>query len=641
MERECAGNNLSLEFQLKFRELVLDIAKGFIRLPHGQNFQHIRFCIESIGRFFEVDRTFFCGMDKGCPQISKIKEWCRQGVQPSWSYPDSISPQLIKWWAAQSKNSDIILIDDVEQLRSNEKARKILLKKNTKSMITLVLRLQRKIIGIIGLETVREKKKWPREYIPLIQMIKDIFLSAFEKNEWEKIMAQQHHLLSTTLNSVKDGVISVNNKTGRIEMFNKAAEEITQYRREEALDRKWTDILQLYNAEGKQFTATLDEYFLSPGSENHNDYYKLKVRDGGTKFVSFDLSPARFRKNAMGTVLVIKDVTDSKKAEEEILSLSYCDKLTGLSNRTHFEKGLAELNRGGKLPISIIIADCNGLKIVNDAFGHGEGDRLLVQIAGILKKVCRKDDLVARIGGDEFAIILPQTSQEQAYMVFHRIKECCAEDKSLVVAPSLAMGIATKREEAEDIHEILKKAEDRMYSAKLSENKSMRSSVLLSLRKVLEERTHETEAHASRLRILSAELGKRLGLNDAFMTELALLAHLHDIGKIAIPDSILNKTGKLTKDEWEIMKKHSEAGYRIAASSPELAFIADYILSHHERWDGTGYPERLKHYQIPLQSRIIAVVDAYDAMTNPRAYKQGHDKRRSAGRAETLRRQPV
>jgi diguanylate cyclase (GGDEF)-like protein len=291
-------------------------------------------------------------------------------------------------------------------------------------------------------------------------------------------------------------------------MFNQAADNYRLYGKE-VLGKTLDEVVELYNHDGKRFRTTFLKILNEPGQVMEKDNLLLRDTKGVTKNISLRISPVKNIDQYIGVVLVIKDITETRKTEAEIKYLSYNDKLTGLYNRAYFEKKLFELDKAGNLPLSIIIADCNGLKIVNDAFGHEEGDRLLTRTAQILQEACRKDDIVARIGGDEFAVILPRVTRETAYRIIRRIKEFCANEKSLVVAPSLAMGVATKNQRDEDINDVLKKAEDIMYSVKLSENKSMRSSILLSLRKTLEERTHETEEHASRLRILSAELGKR------------------------------------------------------------------------------------------------------------------------------------
>ncbi len=611
----------SLKFQTEFGNLILEISNGFINLPIEEFEKQIQLTLERIGKYMEVDRTFLFLFSDNLREMSMVNEWCREEIDPLIKHRQRISVDSMKWFFSHMQVNNCIVISDISDMPSEVKQDKtFLLIRDIKSLLAMTLRSNHKIIGFLGIQSLLSRREWSEEHITFLDMITKIFSSALERREWEIRIARERNLLSVTLNSIKDAVISTDEHL-RIVTFNKAAEEITGLCYDDVLGKLVDDVLHINKKDGKRFNAPVNEMIKDFSQLDETDSLILHDRNGIAKSISLGVSPIQNGDKTMGTVLVIKDISESKKNEEEIKYLSYNDKLTTLYNRAYFEKQLAELDKAGNLPLSIIMADCNGLKIVNDAFGHEEGDRLLIQTAKILKEVCRKDDVVARIGGDEFAVILPRVSKETAYRINKRIKELCANEKSLVVAPSLAMGVATKNQRDDDINDVLKKAEDIMYSVKLSENKSMRSSILLSLRKTLEERTHETEEHASRLRILSTELGKKLGLNETQMTELALLSLLHDIGKIATPDFILNKPGKLTEQEWEIMKKHSEAGYRIAASSPELAFIADYILSHHEKWDGTGYPEGLKRYQIPLPSRIIAVVDAYDAMTSSRAYK--------------------
>jgi len=239
-----------------------------------------------------------------------------------------------------------------------------------------------------------------------------------------------------------------------------------------------------------------------------------------------------------------------------------------------------------------------------------------------MKRACRQEDIIARWGGDEFIILLPQTSYQDATEVSTRIREACREASEDGIQLSIALGTATKEEATQDIEQVLKEAEDRMYRNKLMERNSSRHSIISSLEQSLRETSHETEEHALRMNKLALAMGRELDLSDSQLDELALLAALHDIGKIAIMRSILTKPGKLSPKEWEIMKKHPEIGYRIAASSLDLAPIAEGILAHHERWDGTGYPQGLKENEIPLSSRVIAIIDAFDVMTSGRPYRE-------------------
>lgn len=328
--------------------------------------------------------------------------------------------------------------------------------------------------------------------------------------------------------------------------------------------------------------------------------------------------------------LKVKNAMELMKRNDEIIYLSYHDKLTGLYNRRFYEEEIKKLDNEKNLPISIIMGDVNGLKLANDAFGHEAGDKLLKKIAGIFKSVCNEDQIPVRTGGDEFLIVMPKTSLEEAEGKVEKIKEKCMREKEEPIKPSVSVGCSSKEHAKQDIYDIYKAAEDRMYSVKLMESKSIRSSIISSLRKTLHERTHETEEHSERLKDFSAKLGKALCLSADQIHNIQLLALLHDIGITAIPDHILRKSGNLTREEWDMLKNHCEIGYRIVTTSPDLAHIADDVLCHHENWDGTGYPRGLAGKKIPLNSRIISVLDTYDSMIYGSFYQ------RPVSRDETL-----
>ncbi|MGQ9824187.1 MAG: HD domain-containing phosphohydrolase [Desulfotomaculales bacterium] len=319
---------------------------------------------------------------------------------------------------------------------------------------------------------------------------------------------------------------------------------------------------------------------------------------------------------------VISEYILRKKFEEKILFLSYHDQLTGLYNRRFMEEEIKRLDTPRQLPVSVIMGDVNGLKLTNDVFGHRAGDLLLKKAAEIIKESCRREDIIARWGGDEFVILLPRTGIKAAEEIVGRIKNKCAMDSEEPIQVSIALGYAAKIRAEKNIWEVLKEAEEWMYRHKLLQSKSYRNAVISTLKATLFEKSMETEEHAERLKKISLKIAKEMGLPAKQMDELELLAALHDIGKVAIKESILLKPGPLTEKEWEEMKKHPEIGYRIAQSTPELASIAEYILCHHERWDGRGYPRGIKGEEIPQLSRILAVADAYDAMTSDRPYRK-------------------
>lgn len=326
-------------------------------------------------------------------------------------------------------------------------------------------------------------------------------------------------------------------------------------------------------------------------------------------------------KDIVGQLVILHDVTDTQKALERLKYLSCYDQMTGIYNRGFFEAELERLNALRQLPLSVIVADVNGLKIVNDAFGHSAGDEVLRKVARLFREVTRSEDIIARIGGDEFAVILPKASEEVALKIIKRIRYACNKMGGKPVPISVSLGFATKNVVEEDILDILKEADANMYKRKLLESKSIHSELVPSLIRTLKESSFETDEHAERMKDLAQRLGKALGLSGNQMDDLLLLALLHDLGKVAIPSDIIKKKGKLTPQEWEIMKRHSEIGYHIAASSKDLSSIAELILSHHEWWDGTGYPRKLTGEEIPYLSRILSVIDAYDVMTHDSPYQ--------------------
>ncbi len=399
---------------------------------------------------------------------------------------------------------------------------------------------------------------------------------------------------------------------------NKAFEDITGYSREECLQMEAWDFIHPQYQEWVRETSLARQR----GEAVPSRYQaRMQRKDDRETWAEFSVSHIIF--NGEPAILgVAIDITKQKKAQDQIKYLSYHDKLTGLYNRAYLEEKIKELDDDQNLPLSLIIGDVNGLKLVNDAFGHQYGDLLLQNVANILTSCCRQKDLIARWGGDEFVIILPRSYEDKARQVCQKIYESCAELNKFPIQVSIALGVACKAGPGKSMETIYKEAEDLMYRNKLLENRSNRSAFLSSLEQTLWVRSHETQEHTLRLRRLVVIIGGALPLPLDELNNLDLLAALHDIGKIAIPNSILDKPERLSTDEWDLMKRHPEIGYRIALSSPELSPIADAILAHHERWDGSGYPLGMKDNDIPLISRILSLADAYDVMISGRPYQK-------------------
>ncbi|MDW7668911.1 MAG: HD-GYP domain-containing protein, partial [Bacillota bacterium] len=316
-----------------------------------------------------------------------------------------------------------------------------------------------------------------------------------------------------------------------------------------------------------------------------------------------------------------------KERQDKIEYLSFYDQLTGLYNRRFFEVELERLDSDRNLPISLIMADVNGLKLINDAFGHKYGDELLIKAAKALQEVCRQEDIISRVGGDEFVILLPKTDRETAKEIVNRIAKNIKDIKIKDLNMSIALGYGTKEKEIQSLEEIYTEAENRMYKNKLFRSSNIKGNMVSTILNTIYHSNPREKIHSTSVSKLSEHMADALGLNEEMKTDLKVAGLLHDIGKVAVDKSILNKIQKLTSKEWEEIKNHSDIGYRILSSVNNLSPIAEYVLHHHERWDGDGYPKGLRGEEIPYISRIVAVCNAYDAMTREEPYREPMTKK--------------
>ncbi len=319
----------------------------------------------------------------------------------------------------------------------------------------------------------------------------------------------------------------------------------------------------------------------------------------------------------------VQDISQQVEAEQKLLYMSEHDYLTDLYNRRYFENMLKRFDSKKYLPLSIIMADVNGLKIVNDSFGHFKGDELLIRTAQILRENTNSQAVISRLGGDEFVVLLPNSDKIYVESWIRNIKDKNVHDDKSIIGLSVSYGYAVKEKPDQDIKTILKLAEDNMYRNKITESSSMRYKSVDLIMNALFAKSPREMNHSKRVSDLCESIGKAVFTNQNDINQIRIAGLLHDIGKIGIDENILNKNGKLTFEEFNEIKKHSEIGFRILSSVSEFSELAKYILQHHEKYDGTGYPHGLAGKNISLQGRIMAVADAYDAMTSDRSYRKG------------------
>lgn len=332
--------------------------------------------------------------------------------------------------------------------------------------------------------------------------------------------------------------------------------------------------------------------------------FRLRHRDGNFQVVEAVGRILLEHPLVQGVVVTVRDITERKKIEEAIRYASFRDALTGLYNRAYFEEELTRLSGTRFLPLSVIIGDLNGLKITNDVFGHGEGDKVLKLVAKVFREVCRQSDVVARWGGDEFAVILPRADAQVVVNVCERVQKRLGEE-GFPLPVSIALGWATRESSPVDPEGLVREAEERMYRVKLSERETMYQSILKTLEKILKE--VQGEVYLVKMERLASSFGRKLHLSQEGENHLVLLARFVDVGVVA-----LAQRGWRSNLEGEtFIRQHTESGYFIASNIPLLSPLAEAILSHHERWDGRGLPRGLKGEEIPFLSRVVALCEAF------------------------------
>ncbi len=461
-----------------------------------------------------------------------------------------------------------------------------------------------------------------REYEQEILEYKYNLKIMIENQAIELVSSQQY--FDNVFNTIPDATLIFERSNGKIIAVNDSFTEIFGYTRKQVLDKT---ILEISIYKELNVYLRVMKKFLKQGF-CINEEVVFMCHDG-TTFVGLVSIKGVIKDGVSCISSYIRDITIQKAKEQEAFYIANHDQLTGLYNRNFYDSELVRLDHEEFYPLTILIGDINGLKLINDAFGHKVGDIVITEIAERISSNCSENEILCRIGGDEFACLIPNTDEKEAYEKLIKIQIACESCGKTylekVSFSNFSLGFATKVSKEENINDIIKLAEDHMHRRKMLEHKSSRNAIIASIKATMIERNFETELHAERLIATSRKVGEALKLSTSELDKLELLCTLHDIGKVGIDNAILLKPGPLTEKEWTIMRKHPEMGYRIAMSTPELVPIAEMILLHHEKWDGTGYPRKISGDKIPLLSRIIAIVDAYDAMTNDRPYRLAMD----------------
>lgn len=611
---------------LKCQEVLKDISVLAGQEQSTNSF--INKSIEKIGVELLLDKIIVCKYGYDNELLSEICSWTKQYlVHDIFHYTVEINE--IKWLNNEFNRLgylDLYKTDEVD----NEQLRTLLENHDFKSILAVPFYLDSKYNGFIGFGQSDYYRRWNLTEINMIYSLSIVISHAMMRQKIQDRLIKEKEQLKMTLLSANDGII-VTDKRGNITMVNSVAEEIIELKQEYIIGRTANEIITILDKDDEQpMENYIDKVLRTRELVNWGNSHILITESNNVKYIdSYAVPIINYNGKVIGAIMALWNITDHIKKQEELVYVSSHDVLTGLYNRAYYEQEIAQIDTKYKSPLSIIMGDVNGLKMTNDVFGHQVGDDLLKIIGDIIKSCCRQEDIVARIGGDEFIIILPESSNDLANEICQNIRLRCdsvisqrhIEINKDIPKISISLGYATKQDESNHIRDIIKQAEDMMYKNKLLEGKSLRSTIILTMQNLLSQKSHENSEHIKRLEILCELMGRELELSIDRIEELQLLAKLHDIGKIAIKEEILMKKEELTDDEWQEIIRHPESGYRILKAVPELSHIAQYVLCHHERWDGEGYPHGLEGDEIPLLSRILFVVDTFDAMISIRPYR--------------------
>lgn len=340
-------------------------------------------------------------------------------------------------------------------------------------------------------------------------------------------------------------------------------------------------------------------------------------------------------------VTINRMLNQVQETQEKLRQLSLYDGLTGLYNRNFFGEETGSIVDENTWSIAVISCDVDGLKFANDTLGHSAGDDMLVQTSRIITQVLGDKGKAIRMGGDEFIILLFNVDEEYVRTTCETIKDSLQNTNVLRSGFNLQLSIGWEYStvqpiDKESILAMIRKADDAMYRHKLINSSEKRRGMMKEIMEMLNRRDYLTEGHGDRVADLSMRLGQAVGLDELKLNNLKTLGKFHDMGKVGIADELITKQGMLTTDEQVEVERHAEIGYRIAQTIPELIPIADFILKHHEWWNGEGYPIGLKGLDIPIEDRILSIVDAYDEMTSDRPWHKAMKQEDALAELERL-----
>ncbi|MDO9534508.1 MAG: diguanylate cyclase [Bacillota bacterium] len=602
------------------QRILIRLATGFVNEPLETIDTAINRALETIGKFACVDRVYIFSFDYTNREATNTHEWCAEGISSEINNIQGVPFELLNDFLKMLRKGEIVSIPKVAMMPEDYTLRTVLEQQGIQSLILFPMMYGSECLGFVGYDAVRNVRVFQETEIILLKVMAELLANTVVRRRTEKIFREREERFRQ-ISEFSPLPLSIFDRDGKYEYLNPKFVEVFGYTLDDIPSRKkWFELAYPDSLYRKKVEETWINDINNSGDKVRPKNFRVTCKDGTQKEILFRLVLMENGKH----LIIYEDITERKRYEKQLKYLSMHDQLTGLYNRAYLEDELNRLSKSREYPITIISTDLDGLKLINDTLGHDKGDKLLKACTKVLKQSLRCSDILIRVGGDEFVAILPKTALKSGEEIADRIRTQVDlyNSKNTELPLSLSIGIAASENENVSLRDTFKESDDLMYREKIYRRSSVRNQVVNTLLIALAERDYITEGHAQRLSNLCKTMGEKLGLSSQKLVDLALLALVHDFGKVGIPDSILFKNGPLTESEWEIMIQHPEKGHRIAISSPDLSGVAELILLHHEKWDGSGYPYGFKGEKIPIECRILALVDAFDAMTNDRPYRK-------------------
>ena len=544
--------------------------------------------------------------------LSQKAEWCAEGIASQIGNPklQNIDVDEVGDFLPNLQEGKALLAHVADMHPGY--ARALLEDQDIQSVLILPVFSGDLLWGFVGFDECRQRRGWTIMEQGVLRLFADSLGRAVERYDNEQKLQSVQERNTAMLHAIPD-LFFIITAEGRITHYHASLKPEDMYAQpEQILNKLVTEVFPPETAEPmrSRVREALDrsamqifEYSLDyPGQRKHFEGRLLPI-------------------NQESVLLLARDITERKQRLEKIEYLSFHDQLTGLYNRRRYMQQIIHMDKPEKLPLAIIMADLNGLKLTNDAFGHQMGDVLLTRTADVLRRLCNEESIF-HMGGDEFVLLLPNTEAKAAEAACRRIQQEISGESTGMLVFSVSIGFAVKYVLEEAYSDVFRQAEDDMYRHKLTEGVEMRRRAVSQILQTLYQRSPREMQHSQTVGELSRKIACAMGLHPEAVEQSYQAGVMHDIGKIGIDQEILEKTMRLDMGELREMRRHSEVGYRLLNSVHGLAHIAPFVLEHHERWDGTGYPKGIAGEKISMIARIIAVADGYDAMISPRTYKQ-------------------